>query len=68
MSMYDICKLLIKLINCRIVEMIHFISMTPTKMENRDFNNCEIASIVSFAIAFNGEEARKLFLKQFGKE
>ena len=48
--------------------MIHFISMTSTKMEYRDFTNCEIASIVSFAITFNCEEATRLFLERFGKE
>ena len=37
-------------------------------MEYRDFTNCEIVSIVSFAITFNCEEARRLFLERFGKE
>ena len=37
-------------------------------MEFRDFTNCEIASIVSFAITFNCEEARRLILERFGKE
>ena len=42
--------------------------MTSTKMEYRDFTKSEIATIVSFAITFNCEEARRLFLKRFGKE
>ena len=37
-------------------------------MECRDFTNCEIASVVSFAITFNCEEARRRFLERFGKE
>ena len=48
--------------------MIHFISVSSTKMEYRNFTNCKIASIVSFAITFNCEEARRMFLEQFGKE
>ena len=37
-------------------------------MEYRDFTHCKIASIVSFAITFDCEGARRLFLERFGKE
>ena len=37
-------------------------------MEYRDFDTREIATIVSFAITFNCEEARRMFLEKFGKD
>ena len=37
-------------------------------MEYRDLNHAEIASIVSFAITFNCEKARRLFIEKFDKE
>ena len=42
--------------------------MILTKMGYHDFTNCKIALIVSFAITFNCEEGRRLFLEQFEKE
>ena len=44
-----------------------FTSETRT-MEYRNLNNTEIASIVSFSVTFNCEEARRMFFEKFGKE
>ena len=37
-------------------------------MEYRDLTNSEIATIVSFAVTFNCEEARRMFTEKFQKE
>ena len=37
-------------------------------MDYRDFDAREIATIVSFAITFNCEEARIMFSEKFGKD
>ena len=37
-------------------------------MEYKDLTKAEIASVVSFFVTFNCEEARRLFIEKFNKE